>query len=53
VTAVEVVQADNAPNLFVRVTDGGEEVAMIPWADARLIYAAVKQHKEQQGGESG
>ena len=51
-TAVEIVEAEDAPNLFVRVTDNGEEVAMIPWGDARLIYAAVKEHKEQNDGDA-
>jgi len=51
-TAVEVVEGDNAPNKFIRVIDGDEELALIPWSDARLIYAAVKKEKEQGGDDA-
>jgi len=42
-----VIDPEKAPNKFVRLMDGTEELAVIPWADAKKIAEAVNEYNER------
>jgi len=49
-TRTEIIDPDEAPVKFVRVTQGDEELAMIPWDDAVAIANTV--NKERGGADA-
>ena len=51
----EVIDPD-APVRFLRVTQGDEELAMIPWEEAEIIAEAVERYNmgsDREGGGDG